>query len=60
MPPRLTIEFATELVMISRRSGCAAISAAYLVRNGFGKYSASVAANHGSSGSDVVMSWFLR
>ena len=54
------MEFATAFVMISRRSGWAAICSAYFPRRGFGKYSASVVSNHGSSGRDVEMSWFLR
>ena len=59
MPPRLTIELTTEFVMISRRSGWPASSAAYGSRICGGKYSARVRSKYGSSGIELARMSFL-
>ena len=50
MPPRLTMELTTPLVMISRRSGWLASLSWYFSLIGLGKYLVRVVWNQGSSG----------
>src|SRR5665647_3490008 len=59
MPPRLTIELTTALVMISRRRGWLANLSWYFSRMGLGKYLVSVAWNQGSSGNALDSRSFL-